>query len=168
MKDRATQVKAYVPVFVKELLEKIATERKLTLSEVVGNMLVKQISEGNYNCLTKTEQKYVSLKETEHEADMLKYIRSRGAEKINFLKNIKKQMYLFNLNKADVQKKDIIENLKVSLQIAKVNHWHNEETRIRDFLKKVKAYNYEIENVEATNDKIQNRMAQGTIRKRHD
>lgn len=148
MKERASQVKAYVPEYLKQLLVKLAAERGLGMSELLGNMIIREVTNGTYEELTKTEKHYVALKEREIETDMLKFIRSKTAEKMHFLRNIKKQMYLFTLhenNGRDIDKKDIIENMKVNLQIAQANKWNHEVKKIKEFLKKVKSEDFELD-----------------------
>ena len=134
MKDRQEQVKAYVPSFLKAILLKLAEERGIKVSELIGNMLVKQIVEGKYNILTKTEMQYVELKKNEIQTGMLKYIRSKSAEKITFIKNIKRQFYEFN-NHIGKDKSELVENMKLNLEIAKANGWREIEEEIKRMLK---------------------------------
>jgi len=114
------------------------------MSEIIGNIILKQLVDGHYEALTKTEKEFVRLKKIEQETEMLKYIRSKNAEKINFLKNIKKQIFMF-AQLRDNDKKDIIKNMKINLQIAQANNWKNETTKIKGFLQKVKEQDYAID-----------------------
>ena len=135
MKDRQEQVKAYVPSFLKAILVKLAEERKIKMSELIGNMLINQVAIGKYQVLTKTEMQYVELKKNEIQTGMLKYIRSKSAEKITFMKNVKRQMGEFS-NYAGKNKQELIENMKLNLQISEVNGWTEISREIKEIIKK--------------------------------
>ena len=68
-------------------------------------------------------------------------------------------MFKFCMDKKTVNRDEIIDNLKYSLEIAKENEWLGQQVLIEDFLKKVKEKNYcfepyiDMKKLEDKNDK---------------
>lgn len=128
-----------VPDFLKKKLDEVATAKHKTFTDVFLELTIKGLAHSDIE-LTPLEKQWVDIQLKAPQDSMLKDIRAKSAEKLFFLKNIKKQVYLFTRNRADIEKKDIINNMKLNLKIAQNNGWKNEEKKIKQFLKKIKAY----------------------------
>jgi len=139
-KEPRRQLKIYVEEYLREAIDKICENKKISMGVLVKNMILKQIIIEHSETLSKQEKEYITIKEKERMNNVLKYVRSKNAEKIFFLRNIKKQIYLFTLNRKDIDKKDLIHNMKLNLEIAKHNDWKNETKHIKEFLQRIKEY----------------------------
>lgn len=136
MKQRKVIISFRSFEFIKNILQENAKEKMCDLGDVVNEIVIKNLQ--NHLKLTKLESEIVEEKKKELEANKYKYLRSRNAEKLNFIKNIKKQFIMFAQNRKNIIKKDLIYNMRLNLEIAKANGWINEIKIIKSLLKKVK------------------------------
>lgn len=148
-----SELRVFVPDFIKGLISQQSKKRRISESSFVQKILLEHIQE--YADLTETEQKFVELSKLELEANLIKYIRSKSAERLTFLNNIKKQMRYFSNNSIS-NKKELINNIELSLKLAKLYEWEEEKQFLKEFLDKVKnnklEYLKEKKQIEGVND----------------
>jgi hypothetical protein len=73
--------------------------------------------------------KFLEIKKNEFKESQFEKLRSHTAKKITFIANIKRNMFLF-LEKGG-EKKDLLENLKASENIARLHQWKKQEREIK-------------------------------------
>lgn len=127
-----------VPVFFQQALQRNANKRMESLSDFAGKILIENFED--YAELDKNEKIAIGLKKNDYRADMFKYIRSKSAERLNFLKNVRKQIINFSQNPQLVDKKEILHNLALSREIAKINEWHKERKVIGKIIKYIRTH----------------------------
>lgn len=149
---RSFRIEPYLSRRINELSE----ERKITFSDMVRILIVNgMLSEEIKNGLTKDQQEYIRLKNVKVETDGIKFVRSVNAEKLFFIKNIKKQIYLYALNRKDIILEDVIRNMELNLKIAKANGWTQEEKKIADFLESIMKENPDMLDGEKNEKKLE-------------
>ena len=135
-RGRNTHVSAVIPDFVKVVVDRAVENRKQTISEFIGNVILENIMK--YEELTELEKTAVNLKKQEIKTNMIKYIRSKSAERLFFLKNIKKQLLMFFNDNITNNKKEIMDNMSWNLELAKECEWVEEEKILNKFIKYLK------------------------------
>lgn len=127
--------------FLKEIIDKLAEDRKLNFSQMMRDVIAKGLSGDEYKELSESELEYIKEKKKEVKDDMLKYLRSKSAERIFFVKNIKKQIYLYAINRKDIDVKEVLNNMRLNLEISKNNGWTTEQQKIEEFLESIRTEN---------------------------
>ena len=165
--NRAKQIKAYIPNFLKIIIMRCADDRNISESDFIGKLLIENVDK--YAELSAIEKRVIDLKKFDINSDMLKYIRSKSAEKLNFIRNIKKQMWHFSSDKQHLNEKEIIRNMKLNYEIAQINGWKQEAKTIKQFLKGIKNRNLDIDLSGVTNMKqLMDKKGEFEMRKKFD
>ncbi len=118
--------------FLIDTIKHVAEKKGVNMSDLVNEIILNSLEK--YKELTPLDKQLIQAKNKECIADKYKYLRSKSAERLNFMKNIRKQMIHFNSK----DKNQIINNLNLSLKIAKVNKWNTESNYLKELILKIK------------------------------
>lgn len=141
MKKRG--IKKIIKVNVDEYVEREIIKRAnifnhsvshVTYGLILNGLLSDEVKKG----FTQEELMYFEEKRMERNADVIKYLRRRSAEKIFFIKNIKHQIYLYAIHRKDIDLNDVLLNMEFNLRIARINKWTEAEQKIKVFMDSIK------------------------------
>lgn len=136
--SKLVDVRFWLPDYLEEILNRIAEKKKTSKNKIITILLIKSIEEYAGQDLTENEKTAIRLAKEESEVSVLKYIRSRSAEKLNFMGNIHKQLWHFSILGKQADKKEVLNNMKLNLEIAKVHNWKSEMKQIKEIIAFIK------------------------------
>jgi len=134
MKIKKSDVWITLPAFIVEILEKQSKERLISVSTLAGKIITEHLND--HEELSDFEKKLVEAKIKEDKTNQIKYLRSKSAERLTFLSNIKTAIMNFNKGKG-LNKEELINNMEYNKMIANTNGWITEEKTINDFINQI-------------------------------
>lgn len=134
MRDKNTkEVSVYMPEILYYIVKSVADNRDTSVSSMINEILIENIK--GKTVLSITDKKIIEQMNKEIEINKLKYLRSKSAEKLNFLSNIKKQLHRF-VQTGQHLSPELKNNLELSLNIARINEWNDEVRQIELMIKR--------------------------------
>lgn len=131
-KDDSDFIGFRCPFVIKNAFAKMVSRRKVTMTARLINLMCKDLMENQP--LNETEKEYVSIRSKDYELNMIKYLRSKSAERIMFLKNVERQFTLFVVGNKHINREELIKNMNLNLTYAETHEWKEEVEMIRVYI----------------------------------
>jgi hypothetical protein len=139
-----------ISITIPHLLEKSLNEecekRQINKSELMRRAFLEFMLK--YNCLEDYEKVFAETMLKHYKENMIEFIRSKNMKKMTIIRSIRNCIYRIRGGGNLLDRKDLINNFKLTLEICEIYDWKREAKIIKEMIKELKAKKIDKKRVE--------------------